>query len=384
MSGKRYKIITSKQEFETDKIYSANLKKEKGDFFIKDSSATSGEWEKIVSIRERTEILEAVGNFLGSLGFVGIFFRLLLVCVLLLFWPLVMLLDEILPKLYIKLSDSAISDMIGSYTQTSYDYKPSDYRGCSGGSGSASSRTGGRSSSGGSSSSYSSSTHVSTKELDGALKDFESKGVSWGDFVNHKTEREREQFFIEHFGDQEKGRKANEKFNKEDIWPTRKAHLKKLIEDGDYENESDKQRLADKLKDWGEEMTDESFQKFAREIRSFTEKKHRKENHIKYEGRLSNKAIQSIKEYHGYICMGCGLDPVAEYGESMKGILEAHHKKPWAEIEDEQSREVDAKDFFILCPNCHKMIHRLDSPNSLDKLKEILTQPQDEESDWWD
>ena len=133
---------------------------------------------------------------------------------------------------------------------------------------------------------------------------------------------------------------------------------------------------------WGEEITNDSFQKFAHEIKNFTEKKQRKENHIKYEGRLSNKAIQEIKEYHGYVCMGCGLDPVAEYGKNMKGILEAHHKKPWAEIEKEQAREVNANDFFVLCPNCHKMIHKLDRPDNLDELKEILNPPR--KMSWWD
>lgn len=419
MSEKRYRFTTQNKQFESDNIGLDYLKEEDGVFYARENK--SSDWSQLETLEKKTSSYEWWDKNCENVGVWSYFLCLgiLLICVFItkskwLIYPFVMcaippfymllcllfgyMIRKILkqqPSYFVPLSHNKITELIedekrlsalkiiyntktgsGSY----YEYNPSGYRGSSGGSGSTSGRTG----SGGSAGSYSGSTYISTKQLDDALKDFETKGISWDDFVNHKTEREREQIFIDHFGDQEKGIKANEKFNKEDVWPSRKAHLKKLIEDGDYENESDKQQLVDKLKDWGEEITNESFQKFAREIRSFTEKKRRKENHIKYEGRLSNKAIQSIKEYHGYVCMGCGLDPVAEYGENMKGILEAHHKKPWAEIEDEQSREVDAKDFFILCPNCHKMIHRLDSPNSLDKLKEILNQPQDEESDWWD
>ena len=41
--------------------------------------------------------------------------------------------------------------------------------------------------------------------------------------------------------------------------------------------------------------TNEDFQKTAREIRKYQERKKLKDNHVKYEGRLSNKDVKAIK-----------------------------------------------------------------------------------------
>ena len=408
MSEKRYKITTKTHEFESDNVGLDYLKEENGVFYARENKQDN--WSQLKLLEHRTSSYEWWTNNKGGVEFFS--YIIAIVCCVVgcniysvpdwlkgviaiminpLSYTLICILLDVcfidsylksLPSYFKPFLEKEIENIIAQNKRLATLGTSSTNKGDSGrysgsGSGGSSSR-----SSGGSGGASGSSSYVSSLQLEKALNDLEAKGITWGDLVNNKTDAEREKLFAEHFGNTDQGISASERFNKEDVWPSRKAHLKKLIEDGDYENESDKQQLSEKLSSWGEEMNNDSFQKFAREIKNFTEKKQRKENHIKYEGRLSNKAIQEIKEYHGYVCMGCGLDPVAEYGENMKGILEAHHKKPWAEIENEQTREVNANDFFVLCPNCHKMIHKLDQPDNLDELKEILNPPR--KTSWWD
>ena len=407
MSEKQYRFTTKTHEFESENVGLDYLKEENGITYAREYK--NSPWSKLITLERRTSMDEWCDKNFGCfllLG-LGIWFGFILLftsdntskslpfIVGLMFLALPYLIAFIISKIgdqikklpsYLKtLSEKEITNIIEREKRLSALRDKTDTKtGYSGYQGNKSNSYSGGPGGGTSKSGYNSgiSTYVSHEQLDGALKAIETKGISVDDMVNKKNNREREELFAEHFGNNEQGAAASECFNKQVVWPARKSTLKKLIEDGDYENESDKQQLSEKLSTWGEEMTNDSFQKFAREIKTFTEKKHRKENHIKYEGRLSNKAIQEIKEYHGYVCMGCGLDPVAEYGENMKGILEAHHKKPWAEIENEQTREVNANDFFVLCPNCHKMIHKLDQPDNLDELKEILNPPR--KISWWD
>lgn len=199
--------------------------------------------------------------------------------------------------------------------------------------------------------------------------------------VNDISDEDREKLFSKYFKDEDKGQYANDKFNQDIAWPARKQTLEKILNEAEYEDDDTKGNLSEKINNLGEEISNEDFQTIFKEIRTFQERKRAKDNHIKYEGRLSNKDIQAIKEYHGYVCMGCGLDPVEEYGEQMKGILEAHHKIPWANMEEGQTRIVIPSDFLILCPNCHRMIHKLKSPDDLDGLKEVLN--QNNKSHWW-
>ncbi len=218
--------------------------------------------------------------------------------------------------------------------------------------------------------------------MDNALKSMKDKGLDWKTLANDKTDEEREKLFIEHFSDEEKGKIASDRFNRTDIYPARKDHLNKLINEGDFEDDSIKTNLLNKVKSFDGAISKSEFEEIVDEIITFKEKKKRIDNHIKYEGRLSNKDIQAIKEHLGYVCMACGLDPIEEYGENMKGIMEAHHKKPYADIQEGESRTVEPDDFLILCPTCHRLIHKLDSPDDLDGLKELVNKPT--HSSWWD
>ena len=67
--------------------------------------------------------------------------------------------------------------------------------------------------------------------------------------------------------------------------------------------------------------------------------------------RLKKKAL----EEYGYSCSVCGFDFEETYGSLGKEFTEVHHIVPVSEGE----RENDYRNLVPLCPNCHRMIHRL-------------------------
>ncbi|MCC8147618.1 DUF3578 domain-containing protein [Akkermansia sp.] len=64
-----------------------------------------------------------------------------------------------------------------------------------------------------------------------------------------------------------------------------------------------------------------------------------------------------VKQQRGYKCEVCGIKLEERYGDIGKDYIEAHHLRPVAERKN-ASEEVTKEDFVVLCPNCHKMIHK--------------------------
>ncbi len=60
---------------------------------------------------------------------------------------------------------------------------------------------------------------------------------------------------------------------------------------------------------------------------------------------------------HGTKCMVCGFDFGTRYGSWGSDFIEVHHIRPLAEIDGERSTD-PRLDLAVLCPNCHRMIHR--------------------------
>lgn len=219
---------------------------------------------------------------------------------------------------------------------------------------------------------------VSQQQLNDALRSINASGISWKKLAI-STPQEREQIFAKYFQSSDKAKSANKMFETEELSPARKATINKMIQDAEFQDDSIKSDLLSEVKSVDGVMTHEKFHEISTEIKHFIEHKLRVDNHIKYEGRLSNNDIKQIKDALGYVCMGCGLDPERQYGKNMKNILEAHHKIPWSEMNMGETRVVSPNDFFILCPTCHKMIHRLNSPDDLNGLKDILNK----NTSWW-
>lgn len=405
MSEKLYKVTTENREFKTNSLGKDLLKEEQGCFYIRENKTDT--WERLVKLEKSKTILEWFTDGLGVV-FTILFSYAILCGIPLLFGLLIKFIqnffqyevtDEIisvvvissifvsfgsigyilafmknalkkLPPYFVKLPDKEIIDIIKDNNRISYSNYYGDnsvtYRGYYGG--------------------YSSNSKRSfpKTKLNDAVKKLEKHGISWDILVNHMTDEERENLFTKYFGNAEEGKLANLKFNETVAYPARKSTLQEMIQETKYDDNSEKEKFIKKLDICGGMLSDDQFQSLAKEIQTFQEKKRRRDNHIKYEGRLSNKDIKAIKEYLGYTCMACGLDPIKEYGEDKKGIMEAHHKNPYSEMNEGEIREVKPDDFFILCPNCHKLIHKLDSPNDLEELKKLVKKQKTSKSWWWD
>jgi len=66
-------------------------------------------------------------------------------------------------------------------------------------------------------------------------------------------------------------------------------------------------------------------------------------------------------------CEVCGFDFHKTYGELGKGFIEAHHRIPLSEIDGERITKL--KDLALVCPNCHKMLHKAINTLSVNELK---------------
>ena len=339
------KVITSSKTFLTNHLYSENLKEENGIFYAREFSTENWQELKGIYATPFNKFIDIC--YLSSSPFFSLIIPICFLIGLFLLFPL-----WFFPPI-IKLSDKKIRDIIADNSESFKNRKINwnNHRG---------------------NSIHGSNIDISSSDLDKALKKFKSVGKDWGELVNDTTDEDRKKLFTEYFKDANKGEAANNKFIREQAWPAREHTLKKILEESDYEDLETKEKFEKQIENLSGKISNSDFQKIATEIREYQERKRLKDNHIKFEGRLSNNDVQKIKDYLGYVCMGCGLNPVKEYGEQMKGILEAHHKRPWGELQEDEVRTVTPNDFYILCPNCHRIIHKLSSPDDIDKLREIL------------
>lgn len=70
---------------------------------------------------------------------------------------------------------------------------------------------------------------------------------------------------------------------------------------------------------------------------------------------LSREAKRLFAAKHKFLaCEACGVIPLHHYGVE---VIEAHHKVPLSKGNEE--REISPADFLMLCPSCHRAIHRM-------------------------
>jgi 5-methylcytosine-specific restriction protein A len=87
----------------------------------------------------------------------------------------------------------------------------------------------------------------------------------------------------------------------------------------------------------------------------------------------NSTAARAAKKQHGTVCQACDFDFAAYYGEIGDGFIEAHHLKPISTLDEGVAITYDvAKDFAVLCANCHRMIHRTDDPSDLASFKTLV------------
>ena len=91
-----------------------------------------------------------------------------------------------------------------------------------------------------------------------------------------------------------------------------------------------------------------------------------------YRVERNSKLITAVKELKGYVCEVCDFDFKNKYGEIGSKFIEAHHLVPISELKDGKVNLDPRDDFAVLCSNCHRMIHRLEDPSDLKKLKNSI------------
>jgi len=82
---------------------------------------------------------------------------------------------------------------------------------------------------------------------------------------------------------------------------------------------------------------------------------------------------REVKKRQGTCCRGCDFEMSEIYGFAASGIADAHHLVPLGSLDDGTIVTFDPiRDFAVLCPSCHRAIHRMDDPSDLDALRTAL------------
>jgi 5-methylcytosine-specific restriction enzyme A len=80
-----------------------------------------------------------------------------------------------------------------------------------------------------------------------------------------------------------------------------------------------------------------------------------------------------VKQVQGTVCKGCDKDPAQTYGPIAAGMLDAHHLRPLSGLEAGERVTFDPRnDFAVLCPTCHRVIHRLEEVGNLEALRALV------------
>ncbi len=95
-------------------------------------------------------------------------------------------------------------------------------------------------------------------------------------------------------------------------------------------------------------------------------RKFRQHKRIERNARLAKEA----KRILGYTCSLCGFNFEKTYGDIGHNYIEAHHLTPISELKGKKVLLDPAKDFAVLCANCHRMIHRCDAPHDVAGFKD--------------
>lgn len=83
------------------------------------------------------------------------------------------------------------------------------------------------------------------------------------------------------------------------------------------------------------------------------------------------KLAQKAKELLGCTCQVCGTNFKERYGSIGEGFIEAHHLKPLASLKGKKVAMDPAKDFAVLCSNCHRMVHRSGCVDDIETFKTL-------------
>ena len=88
----------------------------------------------------------------------------------------------------------------------------------------------------------------------------------------------------------------------------------------------------------------------------------------------SPSLAREAKRLHGTRCQvpACGKELADVYGDLADGYIEAHHLTPFADLDGRPTELDPATDFAVVCPDCHRMIHRRREPYTLQELSAAI------------
>ena len=69
-------------------------------------------------------------------------------------------------------------------------------------------------------------------------------------------------------------------------------------------------------------------------------------------------------------CELCGLDPEKKYQKVGENLLEVHHTIPLHKLPEDVITKLT--DLILVCPSCHRALHKGDAEKNLISLKNIL------------
>lgn len=87
--------------------------------------------------------------------------------------------------------------------------------------------------------------------------------------------------------------------------------------------------------------------------------------------RLRKKKLDEARAAGPLRCEACGVDPGVHYGVVADNVFDVHHNVPLATTGEVRVR---TKDLAILCPTCHRVIHRLHGVTPFELRRIIETQ----------
>ena len=88
-------------------------------------------------------------------------------------------------------------------------------------------------------------------------------------------------------------------------------------------------------------------------------------------GLVRRKKEITMKECGTLVCEVCDFNFESVYGDRGRGFMECHHRKPLSELSLSGELTTIA-DLSLICPNCHRMIHKSRPWLSIEELRELV------------
>ena len=85
---------------------------------------------------------------------------------------------------------------------------------------------------------------------------------------------------------------------------------------------------------------------------------------------VKRKKKQRLQQTGKLGCEACNFDFAEHYGKLGYGFAECHHNEPVSELSTE--RMIKLSELSIVCPNCHRMLHRVRPWLTVDQLRSLL------------